>query len=597
MSEARARLPSLATLLAVSVLSIAGLYGRALDYQLAWMDETEIGEAAIVLAPGTSWSAAFTRPLHASAQGVNPYYRPLQILVATAVHRIAGATPRYYRVVLFAAAIGTTFAFGALALHLFASLPLAVAATLLAATHPAMIESWVWISGLGEALAGFFIVVSVGCAALALQRGPRARSALLLSLAALALGLLSKEKAVVVPALVAALWLSQRLATDGMRGIFADRASTRAAILGVGAQLALVALYLVARPLLMGRGLVAASPIGGDRVTHLLSALASWPGSIGWLVMPLHSTASDGVAIVRSLSNEGVWLGALLPVATLFLAIVAGLRGRPVTAFGLAWVWIAFLPTSNLFPQIHARAERYLFLSAFGYALVLVDLFRAIAARIEPRAAVAAATAGSLAVALGFAQRTWVRTPAWQSTETLFRTDLARDPDYREGRFHLANALVLSGRFTEAQAELQRLREPAAEERSGYVNAIGVEQITCATELGLGRPAEAVALLERLERATSAAAQDPGIRTCAAQALEALGRTQEAAALYEKVVASLGGAEPPASVSLAIARTQARLGRRDEARKWLERARASGPREPAFDFQLMQVEKLLRGAG
>jgi tetratricopeptide (TPR) repeat protein len=362
----------------------------------------------------------------------------------------------------------------------------------------------------------------------------------------------------------------------------------------VGAQLALVAIYLVARPMLMGHGPVAASPIGGDRLTHLLSALASWPGSVAWLALPLHSTASDGAAIVRSFGDWRPWVGALLPVATLVLAIVAALRGRPVAAFGLAWVWIAFLPTSNLIPQIHARAERYLFLSAFGYALVLVDVLRAIATRINPGAAVAAATAGALVVALGFAQRTWVRTPAWQSTETLFRTDLAGDPSYREGRFHLANALVVSGRFAEAEAELRALHAPLTEERTGYVNAIGVEQLTCATELGLGRPAQAVALLDRFEREQSPIARDPGVRSCAAQAMEAMGRTQDAAALYEKVVSSLGGAEPPAVVSLALARTYAKLGRREEAGQWLVRARANGPRDPSFDFQLMQVEKLLR---
>jgi hypothetical protein len=594
MSGARPSGRSLAILLVVAALAVAVLYGRTLDHQLVWMDETEIGEAAIVLAPGAPWSSAFTRPLHASAQGVNPYYRPLQILVATAVHRVAGPTPRAYRVVLFAAAIGTAFAFGALALHLFASLPLAIAALGVAIAHPAMIESWVWISGLGEALAGFFTIASVACAALALDRGPRARLWTALAVAALALGLLSKEKAVVVPALVAALWLSQRLATDGVRGVFADRAASRRALLLVGALVAGVALYLVARPVLMGRGLVAASPIGGDRVTHLLSAVASWSASMGWLAAPLHSTTSDAVDVVRSFGDGRVLAGALLPLATLGLALVAALRGRPVAAFGLAWVWIAFLPTSNLFPQIHARAERYLFLSAFGYALVLVDVFRAIAARINPSAAIAAATAGALVVTLGFAQRTWVRSSAWQSTETLFRADLARDPGFREGRFHLANALVASGRFAEAEAELRALRAPAADERSGYVNAIGVERLTCATELGLGRPAQVSVLLDRLERERSPAAQDPGVRTCAAQALEAMGRTQEAASRYEQVVASLGGAEPPAGLSLALARTHAKLGHRTDARQWLDRARASGPRETAFDFQLMQVEKLLR---
>jgi tetratricopeptide (TPR) repeat protein len=572
-------------LLAVSVLAVLGLYGRALDYQLAWMDETEIGAGAIVLAPGESWTRAFTRPLHASAQGVNPYYRPLQIVVATAVHRVAGPAPRFYRAVLLGLAIGTCTAFGALALLLFESVPLAVAATLVAAAHPAMIEAWVWISGLGESLAGCFALASVGCGALVLA-GRGGRAGLALSLASLLLALLSKEKAVVVPALLAAL----ALARGGVRGLAGDRSAAGL----VGAGFGIVTLYLVARPLLMGRGLAAAAPIGGDWGTHLLSALASWPAGFLWLLFPLHSSASDGVAIVRSAADPRVWLGALLPLASLAAAVLLARRGRPVAAFGLAWIWIAFLPTANLFPQIHARAERYWFLSVFGWALLAVDLFDALAARAAPRARASVAAGVGVALALFLAGRTWTRTPDWQSTESLFRADLVRDPDFREGRFHLAGVLIAARRFGEADAELRRLREaPGA--RTGYVNAIGVEQLACAVDVGLGRNAQALADFARAERDVPGAAADPGLRSCAAQALEAMGRSAEAAAFYERVVASLGASEPPAAVSLALARNLAKLGRRDEARAWLERARRTAPpRDVAFDFQLRQVEKQLR---
>jgi tetratricopeptide (TPR) repeat protein len=580
------RLGSLAALLGFATVVVVGLYGRALDYELAWMDETEIAQRAIVLAPGESLGHAFTRPLHASTQGVNPYYRPLQILAATAVYDVAGPTPRYYRVLLLAAAIATCFAFGALAWHLLDSLVLAIVATGLAAAHPAMIESWVWISGLGEALSGAFVVASVGASALALASAGRARAGwTVLSLAALALALLSKEKAVVVPALVGALWLARAVARGDLR--------ERPPLALVGAQVALVLGYLLARPLLMGHGLVAAPPIGGDRVSHVLSALASWPASLAWLVLPLHSTASDAVAIVRSPADPRVWLGLALPVASFAAAWWLARHGRAVAAFGMAWIWIAFAPTSNLFPQIHAHAERYLFLSVFGLGLAAADCADALAARIAPAARIAVAFALVAAVALGFAQRTWARTPAWQSTETLFGADVARDPGYREGRFHLASALAAQGRLAEADAELRALREPSPD-RSSYVNAFGVEELGCAVDVGLGRGAQAIAAYERRERESSPLAADPGLRTCVAQALEAAGRAPEAVALYERVLASLGAQPPPPALSLALARAYAKSGRRDEAQRWLARAEADGPREPAFGGQLRQVERLIR---
>jgi predicted Zn-dependent protease len=197
-------------------------------------------------------------------------------------------------------------------------------------------------------------------------------------------------------------------------------------------------------------------------------------------------------------------------------------------------------------------------------------------------------------VALGFAQRTWARTPAWQSTETLFRADVATDPGYREGRFHLASALVAQGRLAEADVELRELRRPPPPDRTGYVNATGVEELACAIDVGLGRHAQVIADYQRYERESSPFAADPGLRSCVGQALEASGRPQEAAALYERVVASLDGSAPPAALSLSLARAYARSGRRDDAQRWLARARADGPREPVFDGQLRQVERLLR---
>ena len=596
MMLSRARLLPLALLLAASVALIAGLYARALRYELVWMDETEIGEGAILIGPGESWASAFTRPLHRGA-GVNPYYRPLQILVATAIHSVAGPWPTAYRVALLIFAVATCTAFGALALLLWGSLPLALLAMALAAAHPAMIESWVWISGLGEAMAAFFAITSILLGVIALAPPGRIHAGFAaLSTASLVLALFSKEKAVAAPLLLAVTWFAAALRHASPRVVFEDRSALRRAALLVGAQVVIVLLYVALwRPLMLGHALAAAPPIGGDRVTHLLSAVAAWPASFAWLVAPLHSCASDTVAIVRSIGDARVWLGLAIPLAMLAAALLCVARGRPVAALGLVWIWLAFLPTANLFPQIHAHAERYLFLSVFGAALVVVDLLDAIAKRIAPRVQIAVVVAVGALLALGLAERTWLRTPDWQSTESLFRHDVARDPAYLEGRFHLARALALAQRNGEAVAELASLRaqRPERSGRWGYVNETGVRELECAVDLALGRTAEVVASFQDLERRAPSAAEDPGLRSCTAQALEGLGRTAEANALYQRVVASLAS-EPPAAVSLALARTYAKLGHRDEAQDWLSRAERDGPRDPSFSFQLRQVERLLR---
>jgi hypothetical protein len=592
--------PALALLVALSLGAIAALYARTLDYRLVWMDEHEIGEREIVLAPGEPWSAAFTRPLHRSEAGVagaNPYYRPLQILLVTAIHRVAGPLPRAYRLVSLALAVATCTAFGALALLLFGRSDLALLAAALAAVHPAGLESWVWISGIGEALSALFTIASVGFGLLcALQLGRRSLAFAALSAGAFVLALLAKEKGIAAPALLAAALVALRLARGAPPPAFSDAGPLRRGALLVALEGALALLYvLVWRPAMLGSGLLAAPLIGGSRATHLLSALASWPSALIWLAAPLHSSTSDAVRVVASAADPLAWLGLALAAGSLAACAWLLRIGRPVAALGLAWIWIAYVPSANLFPQIHPRAERYLFLSVFGAALLAVDLADLAFARAAPRWRRAGPVVLVGLFALALAQRSWARTPDWRSTRALFEVDVARDPDFREGRFHLASALYAEQRYALADEQIRELLRAESAPRASwdYLNEVGLRQLACANDLALHREADVVRDAEELARAHPALASTPGLRACLAQAQEALGRNEDARATYESVAAALPG-DPPPAVALAMARVYAKLGRRDDAQRWLATARRDGPREPSFDFQLRQVERLLR---
>ncbi len=109
-------------LLAAPLLLLA-LHARTLDYGLVWMDEPEIAEGEIVVDVGSfgAIADAFRRPLHSTrVQGLdhlrNPYYRPLQVVLVSAIHRAVGSVPRYYRAV--------SLGLGALGLAVFTALAL-----------------------------------------------------------------------------------------------------------------------------------------------------------------------------------------------------------------------------------------------------------------------------------------------------------------------------------------------------------------------------------------------------------------------------------------------------------------------------------------
>jgi tetratricopeptide (TPR) repeat protein len=604
------RLAAGAALLLPAALLLA-LHLRTLGYELVWMDEAEIGEREAMLRPGDAWTAAFQRPLHmrsgdALAKQANPYYRPLQVLLVTAIDAVAGPDPRAFRAVSLVTGCAAVTAFALLAFLLFErAWPAALAASLVA-VHPAGLEAFVWISGISEGLSDLFVVVGLTTGLLCI--GPRpawSRAARVaagaLSLAALAIALFSKEKGIVLPPLLLAAVASRSLAAGSAVARLArepERSALHRGMILLALQAAVIVSYLVLRWLLLGHGLVSPGLVGGSRMRHLLSALGSWPASLAWIFFPASSSTSDVVQIVTSPVALLPWLGIGLALGSAVAWVALVRAGRPVAALGLAWIWIAFLPTSNLLPQIHARAERYVFLSVFGAALLVVDGLRLATSRLNPALGRTAFAGVGLALVAALAQRTGVRTPAWRSTQTLFEADVAAEPRFREGRQHLALALFRAGRYAEADVQLEALvGEPSRfEGSSSYVNPVGVQELRCQNQLALGRAGEVVRHLERLGASEPQLSALPAMRACLAQAQAALGRPEQALDTYLAIVRELPE-EPPAALSLLIARTHADLHQVPEALGWLERARRTGPREPAFHRQLDQVERQLRASG
>ncbi len=510
-----------------------------------------------MLRPAGQWLAAFGEPLPRIPRGVvlarQAYYRPLPVVWLSALAHGFDASPRALRLGGLGVGAVCLALFAGLSWRLLGAAPAALFAGLFVAVHPVGVESFLWISAISGPWCALFCITALGLALAAWgsASGPRALALAAASLLALLAALASQERAVVVPALLAALLISaSRL--ERLRP--ASAALGRGAAL-VAAQAALVALFVLAwRPAVLGAAWTPLPPIGGSGVTQLLSALASWPGSLGWLFLPWVSTTNDGVRIVSSAGDPGAWLGAALALGSLAAWGLLLRARRPVAALGLAWVWIAFLPSSGLVPLLHARGERYLLLSAFGAALLLADLGAAGVARLaRPRlvgVGLACAVLGLLV------WRSAARLPDWQSDEILFGVELARDPDYREGRFLLASALFEQGRHAEVDVWLRPLVHPERPpSRAGYLNLLPVYELACANALALGRPEAALELEGRAGPLAASAA----FQVCLGEAEEALGRSPAALLRYRAAAASLGATAPP-----ALGERIERLGARED---------------------------------
>ena len=329
-------------------------------------------------------------------------------------------------------------------------------------------------------------------------------------MASLALGLLSKEQAAVTPALLVATLLSLG---SGFR--------RRAAVVLVLLQALLVGTYFVAlRPAVLGSALTGLPPIGGSVATQIFTAIAAWPRQLGWLFAPLHSSTSDTVKIVDSLASPRLALGVALALGSVVAWWWLRRAGARVAALGLAWIWIAFAPTAGLLPLLHASGERYLFLSSFGAALLLAELgMRWLASAPSPgRRNIVLALA--LLLLVGLAERTRARLPAWSSTQTLFETDLAREPAFREAYFMLGVKAAEAGRFAEAGERIAPLlsNDPRFQGTAGYLNWLSLAELACLTSLGRQDFEGVLALETRWQREFPALTRAPSFRICAAQA-------------------------------------------------------------------------------
>jgi tetratricopeptide (TPR) repeat protein len=352
------------------------------------------------------------------------------------------------------------------------------------------------------------------------------------------------------------------------------------------------------RPRVLAETLAGAPPIGGDATVHLATSLASWPGRLGWLFAPSVSTTSDVVRVASSLFDPAALLGLFCALGSFALWLRLLRSRRPIAALGLAWIWIAFLPTSGLVPLTHMRAERYLALSVFGAALLCADLLPALARAIAPRFERALALALGIAMVGLLGERSASRIPEWQSNLVLFDADTRRDPLFREGYYILATTLADQGRFEEAYERLGQLRAtaPRFAGLSSFLRTNDAFLLQCRVDRALGRGAETLALFgDELRGDSSSLAGAPALFVCGARALVDAERFEEALAIAKRVRDLAAPQIDPVAALVAI-RAQIGLGRIQDAEQALAAIPKASLRGAAIDAERRQVEAMLRAA-
>ncbi|HSB62894.1 MAG TPA: tetratricopeptide repeat protein [Thermoanaerobaculia bacterium] len=523
-------------------------------------------------------ASIFTTSYFGGPRGQGTGYRPILLLSYAIQWWLHGGAVFGFHVVNVALHILVTLLFARLLARLGVGGPVAFGAALLFAVHPIHVEAVTSLVGRGETLAAAF-VLGMLLLALRYRREAKARGRVLALLVLFyALGILSKESAVIAPALV--LLTYWRLET-GAPAERLKRALTVALPIA-GCCAVVLAGSLAARRVVLG-GVIKAStfrifevenPLAhvstGERVMNAAAILFRY---VGRMIVPLRLSADESawsIPVVHGFNPVG--LAALVLGAALLIAAVAREREHMDVAFGVLFFALAFVTTSNLFFPIGTiLAERVAYLPSAGFALALST---ALLGRPSEAAPSSRRGAIFLTIVLLYAARTVVRNPVWDSDDRLFADTALSSPASAKAHYNLGWISAERGKFPLALEEYTRATRIYPRYFDAWAGKGNAEQ-------HLGRLADA-------ERSfTQAIAVHPGYEN----GFFRLGSVRE-------MRGNLGGAEEafaeglaknPKSMPLAyrLAKVRSRLGRPSADADW-RRALSLGPDAVPFHLGYAQ---------
>jgi protein O-mannosyl-transferase len=331
-------------------------------------------------------------------------------------------------------------------------------AAALFAVHPVHVEVTGNLVGQSELLVALFLSLAVGhYVRVRRSRVPGWRdSAIILTLFALAL--LSKEHAIVLPALLVAAELTvvrdRRWRSDA-------RAARDLRLLALSSGL-VVAVYLYVRSLVQ-KDIAGFVPfpvfrfLKMDALDRIGMMMTEIPRIAQLLVFPTRLSGDYSPAEVHIPQGfEASILPGLMICAGVLALAIALRRRSPVASFGLWWLMLSYLPVSNLIiPAGFITAERTLFSPSIGIVLVAGAAFEWARARDRVAHRRGALAAVGVLLALGMA-RSIDRQRVWKNNDVFFDQLVRDQPNGYRAHFLRGRQVGSRDRLRETELEYRR---------------------------------------------------------------------------------------------------------------------------------------------
>ncbi len=431
--------------LAVLLVIMSSIYSTTWTYSYSWDDELflnkspKIGDTTnIKKAFSVDYWGLVDNP--SNPQG-SPLYRPLALSHLILERALFGSEPHLFRAVhsmWHLLNIVLVFIF-ARAFQKGSSPHGPIFAATAFAVFPYTVDTVLFLTSIGDLMALSFLLLTalsflkwLSCAGIHFAVGT--------ALASL-LAMFSKESAVSIPLVLAAVYLHRGTPALRKRAIFAIATSTIAVI-----------------TFLLLRATVVAS-IAPSSILELIKWLpVDLAVALRWTIVPFPLVLEQKV--LHELGNLHWVLGLLGIIAVVFLGIRYRRRYSHVVAGVAIWI-VSVIPSLVALQWTQAFAPRYLYLPALGIALIVGYL--AADKRLPSKILLGV-------VLLGMGLATVSRTVDWNDRADLWSVEVSRQPNSRAALTNLGNILADRGEYKQALA-LQIRAAQVAEKQNGRCEA------------------------------------------------------------------------------------------------------------------------------
>lgn len=140
-------------------------------------------------------------------------------------------------------------------------------------------------------------------------------------------------------------------------------------------------------------------------------------------------------------------------VAWISIFFVVLTKGSCHVRFWFLWFWICFLPTANIIPIPVYYADRYMYMPAIGFFVLIGLGLQSIISRINTKLFKQAVYAAATGIILFYGIVSFERLDVWKDELTFWQDVVAKSPNQDRGHLNLACGYEIKGRLIEAEQE------------------------------------------------------------------------------------------------------------------------------------------------